>query len=49
MPFIRKCQKLYNDKTFKLELYFDFYKSSTQFSSIPLQTRCCLYETVYSV
>ena len=29
MPFICKCQKLYNDKTFKFELYFDFYKSST--------------------
>ena len=29
MPFICKCQKLYNDKTFKFELHFDFYKSST--------------------
>ena len=31
MPFICKCQKLYNDKTFKLELYFDFFKSSTDY------------------
>ena len=29
MPFICKCQKIYNDKTFKFELYFDSYKSST--------------------
>ena len=28
MPFICKCQKIYNDKTFKFELYFDSYKSS---------------------
>ena len=26
--FICKYQKLYNEKTFKFELYFDFYKSS---------------------
>ena len=30
MPFICKCQKIYNDKTFKFELYFDSYKSSTK-------------------
>ena len=28
MPFICKCQNIYNDKTFKFELYFDSYKSS---------------------
>ena len=30
MPFICKCQKIYkvNDKTFKIDLYFDSYKSS---------------------
>ena len=31
MPFICKCQKIYkvnNDKTFKIELRFDSYKSS---------------------
>ena len=27
MPFISKCQKIYNDKTFKFDLYFDSYKS----------------------
>ena len=25
MPFICKCQKIYNDKTFKFELYFNSY------------------------
>ena len=29
MPFICKCQKIYDDKTFKFELHFDSYKSST--------------------
>ena len=28
MPFICKCQKICNNKTFKFELYFDSYKSS---------------------
>ena len=30
MPFICKCQKIHkvNDKTFKIQLYFDSYKSS---------------------
>ena len=40
MPFICKCQKLYNDKTFKFELYFDFL-----LTSIPkfiVQTILCL-------
>ena len=36
MPFICKCQKLYNDdKTFKFELYFDFYKSLNSLCFIP--------------
>ena len=38
MPFICNCQKIYNDKTFKFELYFDSYKSSTEFFSLPFET-----------
>ena len=47
MPFICKCQKVYKDKTFKFELYFDSNKSSTDYICIynPLATDFLIWQS----
>ena len=44
MPFICKCQKLCNGKTFKFELYFDFYK----YTYIHIYTYMYTYIYIYT-